>query len=124
MVSDECEVVGMKYYCGECDCEFEEPKDAYEFHSELAGMGGDCAERFEVCPECGSDDIYEMEKCDLCGEEYRKTIYLGGKELCQECRDKIVYKLTELMEEVQGMFDLQYDEAQELIIEVADDIWN
>lgn len=112
------------WFCNECDCEFDEPRETSDFHAELAGMGGDCSEPMYVCPNCGSDDIELMEECDLCHEPARETIWFGDFEVCDDCRCRIEGKLNEVKYFVQAEFDIDdYNKAERLIGEIAEELW-
>lgn len=47
----------------------------------------DCSgESYMCCPYCLSDDVYEVEKCELCGEYVDKyTLDFG---ICEDCIKK------------------------------------
>ena len=113
------------YYCNDCECEFEEPKEEREHHSELNGMGGITWESFFVCPNCGSDWIEEMTKCDLCGEWSRETKIFGRPDVCDECRRDIEIKLIDIRDYVQAKGDINdYREADDIVMEIAEALWN
>lgn len=50
----------MMYECYNCGCRFEEPKVTYETH----GLEYPPFQKIYVCPECGVDDMGEVEEDD------------------------------------------------------------
>lgn len=71
----------MNYICGECGETFDEP-DYYEEHHPY-GMTT-AAERFSICPHCGSEHIGEPKKCSECGEYF----YELRNGMCEECYEE------------------------------------
>ena len=113
------------YYCRDCNTEFERPKEVKDKHSELNGMGGVTYETFCVCPNCGSDWIEEMEKCEMCGEWSVDLELFGRTDICDECRKKIEAKLIDLRDYIQAEGDIDdYKEAEDIALEVAEALWN
>lgn len=114
----------MKWFCEECGEYFDEPEKERENHSELAGMGGITYEEFDVCPVCRSQSIVECERCEACGEEVPETEVFGHTYMCDSCRGKVEDKLIELRDYVQAEFDINdYKEAEEIILEIADNLF-
>ena len=73
------------YYCQNCGAEFERPDRCREDIGEY--MGRTAYEDFYVCPSCGSDDVDEMMKCELCGEYVPAHKMAAGvrRDVCEEC---------------------------------------
>ena len=70
------------YFCNECKGTFEEPKETEDFTSEY--WGAVVHHTTTVCPFCGSEEIDEMNKCDICGE------YIApGVCICENCQGLI-----------------------------------
>ena len=102
------EVVGMKWFCAECDETFEEEEIRTETtwsNSNYIGFGGDYPETESYCPYCGSAEIYECEKCELCGEEVPRTIYAAGKDMCPECKEQLDSIMKALIMDITGQFE-------------------
>lgn len=57
-------IVPMRFKCGWCEAEFDEPDTYREYHGEPDRM----PEVWACCPECGSTDFAEIEEGDA-GEE-------------------------------------------------------
>lgn len=73
------------YYCQNCGAEFELPERRREDVGEY--MGRTAYEDFYVCPSCGSDDVDEMMKCEIC-EEYVPAHKMAAgvtRDVCEEC---------------------------------------
>lgn len=70
------------YLCANCGRMFDSPEEVEDFTSEF--WGATVRHFTTVCPNCGSDDFDEMDKCDVCGEEIAP-----GEDLCENCRDLI-----------------------------------
>ena len=107
----------MKWYCHECESYFDEDEMKYEkeLHTELAGMGGDCCETFGVCPNCGSEDIEECEKCEVCGEEVVELHWVGNDRLCDECYRTLVDIMLETTDRVSAELNVDTVKARELV---------
>lgn len=73
------------YYCMDCGAEFDLP----ERHREDVGeyMGRTAYEDFYACPFCGSEEIDEMMKCEICGEHvpYHKMAAGVRRDVCEDC---------------------------------------
>ena len=78
------------YKCLDCGHVFDED----EAGSDREWIGEDRYESnssgwmyYMACPECGSTEIVEAERCDECGDYFDKTdlIRVGDMKLCQEC---------------------------------------
>lgn len=69
--------------CLDCGAVFEQAREAVERH----GLDSPPYEHIFVCPRCGSTDLRETYRCDLCGEwiteNYIKTSH--GSRICGEC---------------------------------------
>lgn len=68
----------MSYICLHCGHAFEQPEAK---HYDLA-----CGTWDEYCPNCGSEDIEEAERCEVCGELFVDDDMIGH--VCRECFDK------------------------------------
>ena len=70
------------YICMNCQTMFDSPDEVEDFTSEF--WGARVRHMTSVCPNCGSDDFEEMDKCEVCGEWIDP-----GDELCDNCRGLI-----------------------------------
>jgi len=70
------------YICERCRETFDFPNVETDFTSEY--FGAIVSHKIGVCPYCGSDEIGEMDKCEICGEWIAP-----GEELCECCHDLI-----------------------------------
>ena len=86
--------MGSRYCCMECGNEFDEARVERQTYGE--GCGYDLWEYVELCPECGSADIEESEKCVVCGEWHIK----GDGAICSDCRGDIKLLWDELKEKL------------------------
>lgn len=73
------------YYCQNCGAEFERPARCREAVGEY--MGRTAYEDFEACPNCGSEEIDEMKKCEICGEHVpeHKMAACVTRDVCEDC---------------------------------------
>ena len=59
------------YYCDNCKCEFDEPKRQRTTFEDFYGVShlfpDSHTMNLLICPNCGNEDIEEMETCDNCG---------------------------------------------------------
>lgn len=72
------------YKCEDCGAVFAEP---YVYHEWDVGYVADW------CPECHSDDIVEVEECQMCGEWTPRHLLEDG--FCDACISKTARKLDE-----------------------------
>lgn len=73
------------WHCMECGAEFELPARRREDVGEY--MGRPAYEDFYACPFCGSDEVDEMMKCEIC-EEYVPAHKMAAgvrRDVCEEC---------------------------------------
>lgn len=70
------------YICERCQETFDFPNVETDFTSEY--FGRPVNHKIGVCPYCGSEEIEEMDKCEVCGEWTDP-----GEELCDNCRGLI-----------------------------------
>lgn len=70
------------YKCQNCQEMFDSPNAVLDSDSEYWGRR--VHHYTSVCPNCGSDDFEEMDKCEVCGEWIDP-----GEELCDNCRGLI-----------------------------------
>lgn len=94
------------YICERCHKTFDFPNEATDFTSEY--FGRPVNHKIGVCPCCGSSEIAEMEKCDICGEWIAP-----GEDLCENCRDLIRDIADEVKRKARyttDRFNLNYNE--------------
>jgi DNA-directed RNA polymerase subunit RPC12/RpoP len=75
--------------CHDCESQFYEP-DTVLYCARRCGNGSENwqkEEYIDVCPVCGSDEIYEAYLCDYCEKEVGEG-ELDEDDLCFECRLK------------------------------------
>ena len=94
------------YLCANCGQMFDSPNIEEDFTSEF--WGSTARHMASVCPNCGSDEFDEMDKCEVCGEWIDP-----GDELCEVCDGLI----KEIADDIRGKaryttdrFNLKYDE--------------
>ena len=69
-----------------------------------------------VCPNCGSDDFEEMDKCEICGEWIDP-----GAEVCECCKESIDDLASEIREKVRDLtHKTNYNEFMSHLIEELD----
>lgn len=73
------------YYCQNCGTEFERPDRRREAVGEY--MGRTAYQDFDACPSCGSEEIDEMKKCEICGEHVpkHKMASCVTRDVCEDC---------------------------------------
>lgn len=94
------------YICERCQETFDFPNVETDFTSEY--FGAIVNHKIGVCPYCGSDEIDEMDKCDICGEWIAP-----GEELCENCHDLIRDIADEVKRKARyttDRFNLDYNE--------------
>ena len=79
----------MKLYCQECGA----ITDGSERAEQIDGF----FRPYMTCSYCGSDNVVEAERCYICGQYVEKTVMM----ICDDCREKIVNKLFEVMSEIE-----------------------
>ena len=97
-----------KWFCAECDEVFDETEIRTKTtwsNSNYIGHGGDYPETESYCPYCGSSEIYECEKCELCGEEVPQTDYIAGKDVCPDCKQKLSEIMDKAVMDITGQFE-------------------
>jgi len=75
--------------CYDCESQFSEP-DTVLYRAGYIGNGSENwvqDEYIDVCPVCGSDEIYEAYFCDDCEKEVEEG-ELDDDDLCLECAAK------------------------------------
>ena len=111
----------MKWFCEDCGETFEEneiPTKTTWSNSNYIGHGGDFPETESYCPCCGSSEIYECERCELCGSEVPKTIYVAGKDMCPDCKEQLDQIMKALIMDITGQFqEIDSEDAEEIIRE-------
>ena len=103
------------YQCMNCGQMFDSPSLEEDFTSEF--WGSTVRHMVSVCPNCGSDEFDEMDKCDICGE------YIApGEGLCDNCHDLI----RDIADDIRGKarylalrYPLNYDE---LVSHIAEEL--
>lgn len=85
------------YYCENCETKFEEPSKKNITYEDYYGVGNLFYDRHQmdilVCPFCNSEDIQEMQKCDVCEEYFLEDDLTDTEEavnggigyLCDDC---------------------------------------
>ena len=97
--------------CPDCESMFDEP-DTVLYRAERIGNGSenwDRNEYIDVCPVCGSYEIYEAHFCDDCEKEAEK---LDEDDLCPECAAR-ADAYDEMVDRVKDAFSI--DMAQMII---------
>ena len=98
--------------CPECESMFDEP-DTVLYRAGRIGNGSENWEKNEyedVCPVCGSDEIYEAQFCDDCEKEVDEG-ELDEDDLCQECAAK-AGAYDEMVDRVKDALSTLIDMAQ------------
>ena len=88
-------------------------------YSNYIGHGGGFPETESFCPNCGSAEIYEATKCDLCGgyDFGDDFVYYDNFTICEECADKLHGIAKALIEDAVGEFgEIDSVQAQDLLI--------
>ena len=105
------------YICMNCQTMFDSPDSVEDFTSEF--WGASVRHYASVCPNCGSDDFEEMDKCVVCGEWINP-----GEELCENCRGLI----KDIADEIRGKarymtlrYKLKYNEFMDHLIRELDE---
>ena len=118
-----------KWYCEDCGETFDEPEIVTKTtwcHSKYIGYGGYIPDTESYCPHCGSDEIDECEKCDLCGEYFppSQLDYVGSSDFnaCEECRDSLHSTVKATVMDILGEFKELGDSirAEELLLAVLE----
>lgn len=83
------------YKCNNCEAKFEFPDERQICFEEYYGvshlMDGRTYINTYMCPECGDDDMEELEQCNLCGEWFNELhdttemINGGCGYVCEQC---------------------------------------
>lgn len=101
------------YLCVNCGEMFDCPESARDFDSEYFGRS--VTHYTDVCPQCGSDDIEEMDRCEICGEYIKQ-----GEDLCEWCRELVkdlAYEIRNKVREKSIVHKLKYNEFLEHLTE-------
>lgn len=88
------------YKCNECGLvhHFRELTEKKQFHPEAAEDGRVPFEISLACPVCGSDDLYQLETCRICG----KPITNWTGDICRDCFNAILKSIESCVEERKG----------------------
>lgn len=78
------------YLCNVCGTVFE--KTVHQYGVCLEHFGYPCREEFDVCPQCGSDDIDTGAPCIACGAFVR--MHERDEGFCPACALRIVKRFT------------------------------
>lgn len=103
------------YKC-QCGMMFDSPEYEKDFSSEY--FGRQVTHYTGVCPNCGSDEFEEMDKCDVCGEWIDP-----GTEMCDCCRKFIEDLASDIRGKVREktiVHKLKYNEFINHLIEELD----
>lgn len=86
------------YKCNNCRSEFEEPSTKNIIAEEHLGISNLFQTRtrldIDVCPNCGDEDLEEIQQCEICGEWFNEeeltdtTEYINGG--CGYCCDQCI----------------------------------
>lgn len=98
--------------CGGCDSQFYEPNTVL-YRAGRCGNGSENWEEDEyidVCPVCGSGDIYEAHFCDDCEQEVCED-ELDEDDLCPECAAK-AKEYDEMVDSVKDALSTPIDMEQ------------
>lgn len=81
----------MKYYCHDCNSVI----DCIERNEQIEGF----LRPYYVCEHCGSENISEAEKCEICGEyvSFGET-HFG---ICDDCREWIMSVFIAALESIE-----------------------
>lgn len=105
--------------CGETFDETEIVTKRSGYHSDYIGHGGDYWEEEGHCPYCGSEDIDEAKKCDLCGDYGFSDdfVYYDDFSVCPDCNDKLHGIAKAVVEDTTGEFEeIDSVQARDLLI--------
>ena len=101
------------YLCANCGRMFDSPDEVEDFTSEY--WGATVRHYTTVCPNCGSDDFDEMDKCQVCGNDIPP-----GEKICENCHDLI----RDVADSIKGnaryislRYNLNYNEFIENLME-------
>lgn len=94
------------YICGECGSTFDEPIIERDDPSPDGVSLSSGYYEIHYCPECGSDDVNEADRCPACGawKRYNKSV------LCDEC-DIILHEGLERIRYGMGLKEDTFEEA-------------
>lgn len=84
------------YVCNECNNIFSEEESRTRFEDMGECFGSPSGREYLVCPSCGSDDVEEAKKCEIC-EEWGHAESYDGKQYCDECLGYIKKKFGDLI---------------------------
>lgn len=105
--------------CRNCNSVFseEDRKTVCENRGEF--WGSPAFERISVCPVCGSDDISDAVKCDICGEYFDsdEAYYADIYRVCPVCKDKAEKKYREWAARVESEFLQTFDSIEQKVVE-------
>lgn len=98
----------------QCGTMFDFPDYVEDFSSEYFGRR--VTHYMGVCPNCGSDDFEEMDKCEICGEWIDP-----GAEVCECCKEAIEDLASEIREKARDLtHKTNYNEFMSHLIEELD----
>lgn len=95
----------MKYFCHDCKSVI----NGIERNERIEGF----LRPYYVCEHCGSENISEAEKCQVCGEYVSET-HFG---ICDDCQEWITAKFVDVMEEIEKTTDIVNDPKRGDIVE-------
>ena len=84
------------YVCQECNNVFSDEESRTRLEDMGEYFGSPSGREYLVCPSCGSNDIEEAKKCELC-EEWVHTESYDGEHYCDECVEYIKKKFGDLI---------------------------
>ena len=103
-----------KYICHHCDTVFDEQDAGWD--CEMIGEGSMRGPLwYHTCPKCGSDEYGEARECIACCGYFSEED-TGSLDYCQSCQNAIHEQNEEHIENVKKHFNLDYEDAIELIL--------
>ena len=104
-----------KYICENCGEVFDEDEVKAVYYDEGEGVMRGPLYDHDECPHCGSEDISEARECIACCG-YFSGYDPSSLDYCESCQNAIHEQNEEHIENVKKYFNLDYEDAIELIL--------
>ena len=101
------------YICKDCGAVFEEP---YKWRDDPSPAGVSLSSgyyEYWECPSCGSEDVDEAERCEVCGE------YIAESGICESCRAQI----EEEVKDIKRSWRLDDTTFRDVMISIIEHNW-
>lgn len=107
------------YYCNNCGSINEGMPKKETMLPEVKGEQPASYLVYDVCANCGSEDIEEAEYCGACKSYFKAEGYGYG---CTDCRDKIARGFNNIKDYFIATYNAKPEDVEEVMTSVYEDI--